>query len=453
MNKTLRFTIASLLMLVCGTLFAQEVTLDFTDNTQWKFPVGSANKATAEASFTSGDYTVKLAASTGYYYNSTDKCLYLGKKNSSLTLPAFSFPVGKIEVVGTSGASTAVVQNIFVDGEAVSTATTGAKNVTNAYEIAADKQAAGTIYSLTVTSAHNTQIKQILIYKSTGKQLASAGLTFGGVQKDTIDVEQGVTEFTAPVFAKVTTAPVTFASDNEEVATVSAEGVITLAGGKGSALITATSEANDDYAEGSASVLIHVFGYNTYKKATAIESGAKYLLVAQRDGATHYAYPVTKGYSYGYLNTGSVEGLADEIRIKDLYDDAFTFEGSDGVYSIQDCYGRYMSNDGQHNTFTVGDTKLTWDVEAQADGTFKLLYGDFYVQWGDGTYTSFGCYDTAKDGAVLPYLYKLDATPTAISGVKTATAKNGQRYNLAGQRVGSDYKGIVIMDGRKTVVR
>ena len=42
--------------------------------------------------------------------------------------------------------------------------------------------------------------------------------------------------------------------------------------------------------------------------------------------------------------------------------------------------------------------------------------------------------------------------PTGVETVKAvATPANGVIYNLAGQKVGSDYKGIVIKDGRKMV--
>ena len=42
-----------------------------------------------------------------------------------------------------------------------------------------------------------------------------------------------------------------------------------------------------------------------------------------------------------------------------------------------------------------------------------------------------------------------DDDATAIKGVESDTAENGAIYNLAGQRVGKDYKGIVIKNGKK----
>ena len=45
--------------------------------------------------------------------------------------------------------------------------------------------------------------------------------------------------------------------------------------------------------------------------------------------------------------------------------------------------------------------------------------------------------------------YILNGGETAIQNVKVATAKDGVRYNLAGQKVNASYKGVVIMNGKK----
>ena len=165
MNKILRYSFVALLaMFGLGNANAQEVTIDFSGSTD-NWGIGTT-KIVEEKSFTYGGYTIKLKGTEGNgyrWYNSGN--IILGKEGATLELPAFNFEVARIDVVGTSSASTSVKQNIYVGEEAVSTETTGAKDVTNAYAIAEGKQAAGTIYTLKVTSAHNTQITKILIYK------------------------------------------------------------------------------------------------------------------------------------------------------------------------------------------------------------------------------------------------------------------------------------------------
>ena len=143
---------------------AVALTLDFSTNILG-LGVGSSNKATASAGFTYGGYTYTLAAADGYYYNTGGGgYVMIGKSGSTFTFPAFPFNVSKIIVYGTSGASESVKQNIYVGETAVSTETTGAKNVTNEYEIEEAYQAAGNVYVLKVTSNANTQISKIEIF-------------------------------------------------------------------------------------------------------------------------------------------------------------------------------------------------------------------------------------------------------------------------------------------------
>lgn len=463
MIKTLRFTLMAVMMLICGAISAQEVTLDFTDNSKWKLPEGSSKKLKESKEFSNGTYTVVLtAASSGYYFN-TDGYLMLGKQNATLTLPKFDFAVSKIEVIGHAGASASVLQNIFVGNVAVSTETKGAAldtgnpqstgdAKTNTYEINAAYQAAGNQYTLKVTSKHNTQITKILIYKQEGAVKKNPALAFS---VDKVNHEVG-TDFTSPTFSWETTATVKFSSDNEAVATVNAEGVIALGTEEGKAVITAEAAENDKYAAGKATCTIYVWHYVTYKKATAIESGKKYLIVAQRDGKTYYAMPQKETANYGYLNTQMKEGTLDELKIESSYDDNFVFAEFEDGYSIQDCYGRYlyMDNDATHKSFQLGKEPVAWELEASDNGTFSLTNNGKFIQFGQGTFKSFGAYATMQDNAVLPMLFKMVEGTTGINNIQTTTAvKNNVMYNIAGQRVNKDYKGLVIMNGKKMMVK
>lgn len=460
MIKTLRFTLMAVMMLICGAISAQEVTLDFTDNSKWKLPEGSANKATKSQEFSNGTYTVTLAAQTGYYFN-TDGYLMLGKQGSTLTLPKFDFAVSKIEVVGHAGASASVGQNIFVGDKAVSTETKGAamdtgdKNKTgdaktNTYEINAAYQAAGNQYTLKVTSKHNTQITKILIYKQEGAVKKNPALAFS---VDKVNHEVG-TDFKSPTFSWDTTAAVKFSSDNEAVATVNAEGVIALGTEEGKAVIKAEAAENDTYAAGKATCTIYVWHYVTYKKATAIESGKKYLIVAQRDGNTYYAMPCKESYKYGYLSTVMKEGTLDELKVESSYDDNFVFAEFEDGYSIQDCYGRYLYMDGEHASFQLGKEPVAWELESSDNGTFSLTNNGKFIQFGQGTFKSFGAYAIMQDITVLPMLFKMVEGTTGINNIQTTTAvKNNVMYNIAGQRVNKDYKGLVIMNGKKMMVK
>lgn len=453
MIKTLRFTLMAVMMLICGAISAQEVTLDFTDNSKWKLPT---KKTTETKEFTNGEYTIKLTINgtgdkIGYNYSSykDSHFLILGKKDATLTFPKFDFAVSKIVIEGSANGSASTKQNIFVGDKAVSTETVGVQTA-NTYEIDPSYQAAGTQYVLKVLSNHNTQISKILIYKQSGAVKENPALAFS---VDKVNHEVG-TDFTAPTFSKKTTASVKFSSDNEAVATVNAEGVIALGTEEGKAVITAEAAENDKYAAGKATCTIYVWHYVTYKKATAIESGKKYLIVAQRDGNTYYAIPQKETANYGYLYTQMKEGTLDELKIESSYDDNFVFAEFEDGYSIQDCYGRYLYMDGEHASFQLGTEPVAWELEASDNGTFSLTNNGKFIQFGQGTFTSFGAYATKQDNTVLPMLFKLVEGTTGINNIQTTTVvKNNVMYNIAGQRVNKDYKGLVIMNGKKMMVK
>lgn len=453
MIKTLRFTLMAVMMLICGAISAQEVTLDFTDNSKWKLPT---KKTTETKEFTNGEYTIKLTINgtgdkIGYNFSSykDSHFLILGKKDATLTFPKFDFAVSKIVIEGSANGSASTKQNIFVGDKAVSTETVGVQTA-NTYEIDPSYQAAGTQYVLKVLSNHNTQISKILIYKQSGAVKENPALAFS---VDKVNHEVG-TDFTAPTFSKKTTASVKFSSDNEAVATVNAEGVIALGTEEGKAVITAEAAENDKYAAGTATCTVYVWHYVTYKKATAIESGKKYLIVAQRDGNTYYAMPCKESYKYGYLSTVMKEGTLDELKIESSYDDNFVFAEFEDGYSIQDCYGRYLYMDDEHAAFQLGKEPVAWELESSDNGTFSLTNNGKFIQFGQGTFKSFGAYAIMQDITVLPMLFKMVEGTTGINNIQTTTAvKNNVMYNIAGQRVNKDYKGLVIMNGKKMMVK
>lgn len=49
--------------------------------------------------------------------------------------------------------------------------------------------------------------------------------------------------------------------------------------------------------------------------------------------------------------------------------------------------------------------------------------------------------------------YSLVDDETGINNITAANAQNGARYNMAGQRVGNDFKGLVVENGQKKIVK
>ena len=52
---------------------------------------------------------------------------------------------------------------------------------------------------------------------------------------------------------------------------------------------------------------------------------------------------------------------------------------------------------------------------------------------------------------VIHYIYADNSTATAINNVAAETAADGQKFNLAGQKVGKNAKGLYIMNGKKYI--
>lgn len=429
MVKTLRYAFMAMLMLVCSTAFAGVITLNATD-----FEGGETATVTKDGITLSIDKGTSTSGA-GNLYNGQQFRIY---KGNILTVSSTVGNITQIVFTCTANGTTKQGPGCFAAQDGYSYEGKIGTWVGNAAAVnftAESNQVRATTIEVTVSG-------------EAGSTKKAAGLKFS---ESIVNYELGTT-FAAPTFTKETTAAVKFVSDNEEVATVNAEGVIAATGKEGKAVITATSEENDDFNAGTATCTVYVYHMNVYKKATAVEAGKDYLIVAQRDEKTYYAAPVKYNAEkpYGYLNSFKVDGIVDELKIKSSYNDAFTFEGVEGGYAIKDANGYYLYSDGSHASFQLGDEAKAWTVEPAENGTFTITNNGQFMQFGNSTYTTFGAWKEAQENAVKPMLFVLDDAASSINGVQTTVKpQSNVRYNIAGQRVAADYKGIVIINGKK----
>ena len=87
-------------------------------------------------------------------------------------------------------------------------------------------------------------------------------------------------------------------------------------------------------------------------------------------------------------------------------------------------------------SFQLGTEPVAWEVEASDNGTFSITNNGQFIQFGEGTFKSFGAYATKQDNTVLPMLFKMVEGATGINNIQTTTAvKNNVMYNMAGQSV------------------
>ena len=427
MNKILRFSFVALMAMVVAPAFAQEVTFDFTDaeNNPWGLPSDYVKTA---AQYTNGNYTISFGASSNGHKIHKDNYLIFGKKDATLTLPAFSFDVDRIDIVGIEGASGATLQNIYVGDVAVSTETKGA-TTTNMYNIADDYKTAGNVYTLKINSAHNTQITKILIWKKGSASKKSPGLSWG-TNSRTVTI--GASDNTFPTLTNENSVAVTYESTNPEVATIASDGTIALLTA-GKTDIYAKFAGNDEFEAQE------VFYSLTVKEA--IDPDAK--------GQQNNPYLIT---DQEFLDMVSALNTDTKPKSETIYVKGY-------ITNIDE-----VSTEHGNATFKIAATK---DKDAEIKITvFRAKYlekaaftAENQIGVGDEVVICGQIQWYTKDEKSEPqfvqggYIYSQVRDLSSVETIKTSKAFDGAIYNLAGQRVQTMSRGLYIINGKKVVIK
>ena len=98
----------------------------------------------------------------------------------------------------------------------------------------------------------------------------------------------------------------------------------------------------------------------------------------------------------------------------------------------------YYANNGEQKI-------MIYDKFNKVGGVAELTEGE--------TYTVTGLYGAIFKGTpeILPTQAVVAGTPTGITNITTSAADNAPIFNLAGQKVGKSYKGVVIKAGKKMI--
>ncbi len=221
MIKTLRYAFMAMLMLVCSTAFAGVITLNATDF-----------KGSETATVTQDGITLTIEKGTspsgaGNLYNGEQFRIY---KGNILTVSSTVGNITQIVFTCTANNTTKWGPGCFAAQDGYTYKDKIGTWVGNAAAVNFTAES-GQVRATTI---------EVTVSGEAGSTKKAAGLKFS---ETTVNYELGTT-FTAPTFTKETTAAVKFVSDNEEVATVNAEGVIAATGKEGKAVITASAEEN-----------------------------------------------------------------------------------------------------------------------------------------------------------------------------------------------------------------
>lgn len=147
-----------LLTIVWTASRAQEITMDFTDNSGWNIP-GKNETTNKPQTFVKDNNAITLSGD--YYANFSSNPYLMLKSEATLTFSTFDFDVERIVVKGFGSTNFASL-DVFVGDTSVSGKVIA--NGVRALWINENSQAKGNVYTLKVTDG-NASIDRIEIYK------------------------------------------------------------------------------------------------------------------------------------------------------------------------------------------------------------------------------------------------------------------------------------------------
>ena len=408
MIKTLRYSLLSMLMLVCGSVAAQKEPL-WAEN----FNSYAANDVPA-----GGDY--------GYACKD-------GESSTKVFIEAIAGGEAPELLISKKGGSFSVT--IPMNGKSGEMTLRFKANrtlsVTSDDATIGDKTNTGNDYTIPVTVAEgtasvtlkfdNTSSKNIRFDNAElfiGESKKAPGLSWGVASRD---VTIGSEENNFPTLSNENNLAVTYSSDNTEVATIDAEGNITLVAA-GTANITAEFAGNDEFEAGSVSykLIVKVAPEPPVDITNTPETA--YTVAKANDLITAGQGLETKVYVIGTIT--NIE------EVSTSYGNATYWIGDGAEYSANDLKifrGYYLEDE----YFTAED---------------QIKVGDKVIVYG-----KLVDYNGTKEMNTGSSIYSLNGVTTGISDVKAQTITDGAIYNVAGQRVNKLVKGINIVNGKKII--
>lgn len=263
----------------------------------------------------------------------------------------------------------------------------------------------------------------------------------------------------------------TYTSD-QSWATVTQDGTVTLDNAAaGTATITAAFAGNDTYAPATASYTINVMAVcENIAAAKALPSDTR-MTLKLKDAEVLYVNGTNDMYirdASGAIDlfrsglnfkagqvlngtiTGTFKSYFDLPEVLDITDNTLT--ATDGSVIPNEFTTAKLSENNYCDLVKV--TAQYTATGNMLDGTIQI-YDKFKTalldDFTDGTYyTVTGIYVAPYKGTKQLYIVSYENVATKVTSVEQANA-DAPRYNLAGQRVDSGYKGIYIQNGKKYV--
>ena len=449
MKKTL-LVLASLFMTMGA--FADEVTFDFTGGSAYDMTLlsGSTGDYNPDPyTCKEGQITLTLNGKTRWWkLDSGNELRFYAKSSMNIAAPQGDV-VTKVKFTTKVGSSFESAVGTYTNGT-----WTGALNSVDIKCNISKKSAAISKITVTYKKSDAPEKKDPKLAFSVSEATATLGVAF-----------------TAPTLTKETTAAVTYTSSNEAVATVDAAtgAVNVLAAGETE--ITASASENDEYSAGSAkyklSVTAPALEEVNEPYVEKFESGFGSFTIDNvnlGEGLT-YVWKIDENYKCAKASAYIQKNVASESWLVSPWINISCAEVIRNLY------------------FDHAISKYFGDKESEAtvwikvkDGDWTQLTGINYPAIPDGK--SFSPFETQTislagyEGKTVKIGFKYVSSDKAAgtweirnfivatspeASIKDVTADkfdaNAPIFNLAGQRVSKDAKGILIQNGKKFVVK
>lgn len=275
--------------------------------------------------------------------------------------------------------------------------------------------------------------------------------------------------FVAPTLTKATTAAVVYTSSDEAVATVNAEtGEVTLLAA-GETKITATAAENDEYNGGSASYTLTVTTpaldvvKEPYSESFETEFGSFVLDNVNLSEGLSYVWSIDKKYKCAKASAFvNKKNLPSESWLVSPWIELSCAEVERNLY-FDHAVSKYFGNVSEEATLWIkvegGDwTQITSIAypEVPQDKSFSPFETQAVSLAGyEGKKIKVGFKYVSTDEAAGTWEIRNFKVSTDVSGINEIKADkfdvNAPVYNLAGQRVNANAKGILIQNGKKFI--
>lgn len=216
----------------------------------------------------------------------------------------------------------------------------------------------------------------------------------------------------------------------------------------------------------------------------ATEDGVTYTLTKENltlEANTNYEYKVLKdhdsNWAVNYGANGALGGSNLSLTVQEtaIYKVVFTFDSQTHIISATAEKTGDVAGPITHTYSVIGTLVGSWDVDTDMtmtdDGIYTATFTD--VAAGDYKFKVREDHDWSVSYPGSDYQLKVEtagstvevtfdpvshnvvAIVTVPTGIQTVKAQqnNAVRFNLAGQKVGAGFKGLVIMNGKKMMVK